>query len=519
MNLSPILAFRYIAAASLALSCVADLHAASFTWTGSGGWTTPGNWAGGAAPANDGSATVAFTNSPAPLSFSSTANTAYSINSLAILNTTNGTPFNISGSNLTLSSFSGTGPSIVASLNATANLSAAHVISNNLILNNNLSVSAGNSSFSARIALTGNISGNAAITLISTLGNYIISGSNTYTGGTEFTRGNFYIGSDSALGTGNLSLRSNSGNLITASNGNSTVVLSGTRTMSNGISLGVEAALPTSVNPTTFVGNFVFQGGILLTGNNRNSRFIASGTNSSLVINGGITNDTSVGGGGNIVRDFRVEGVSAPANAGTIIINGNGTYTGTTQVGLVSAASYGTLVVNGDLSSSSSTAVFAGMTLSGTGNVSNVDLASNATLAAGTVGTLGTLTVTGTGGTGLTLRSGSVVKMDLQSGGLSDTISLTGGTISIVPGATLALSGTLDPTAVYDLFTFSTTQAGYGTFSSITLNGVAYDPGASLVYGANGIQLVPEPATAALILLGVSVTIFRRRSTSGSSVR
>ena len=191
---------------------------------------------------------------------------------------------------------------------------------------------------------------------------------------------------------------------------------------------------------------------------------------------------------------------------GTWMVSGANTYTGTTSV------ADGTLLVNGTHTGGGAYTVAAGATLGGTGSTSGA-LTVNGVVNPGTTGA-GTLTVNGNG----TFANGSTALFQLggTTVGQFDKLSLTG---------TLAAGGTLDidlingftPTAgnSFDLLDF-TTASGTFALSLPTLGGgLSWNTSQLLTTGtisvAAAIGAVPEPAGAALALLGAAALIARAR--------
>lgn len=501
----------------LAVLCAASAPAASFTWDGSEfatstNWGTAANWSGNAVPDNDGTATLIFNQSPTPGSFASAVNTDYNINKLTI--TSQSTPFTFTGSAIT---FSGSGAAITATTASGNATGTANSISNNIVLNAALTINRGvSSSNAARINISGTISGSNAITTGFDNGFLRLSGANTFTGGITNGRGNLEIGHNSALGTGALTLSGTSAAAVS--------LVGGAKVIANALNI---SGVASGTGATTFTGDLTINGAVTLNGTaGANTKLTTLGSGAKLTLNG------NIGESGTLGKSFRVN-ASSTGSTGTLVLNGNATYTGATQFGSIETSSR-TVFLNGDFSSSSSTQLNAGMTLRGVGTAAAITVAANATLFPGGTDTvetaLGTLNVDGN----VTFNEGSTFKLNLAAAGASDSINLTGGNVSIVTegaGAILALNitggyATLSGTS-YTLASFDTIVGSYGTFASITLNGAASslvdlnNAGYNLVYGTDGIYLqsssIPEPATVGLLLglgaLGLVAT--RRRMKAG----
>lgn len=525
----------------LAALSAASASAASFTWDGSEfatstNWSTAANWVDGAAPDNNGTATVNFLQSANPGSFSSIVDTPYDINKLIIRpNASGGTAFTFTGSTLT---FSGSGAQLLMGDNYTANNSSAiTTLSNNIVLAANLQTQAGNGSFSGHLRLSGNISGNFGITMNATTGSFRLSGDNTFTGGVSFGRGTLEIGSDTAIGTG----------ALTVSNGTagSSISAIGTRTIENDIIWGT-----TSSSTTAFAGNLTVNGDLQLAGvingtTLTNTRTIATTSTigaATIVFNGNVTQDLT---GGGTLRNLSIAG---GAVTGLFTFNGDATYTGQTQITAAATSSSRNLTVriNGDFSSSSGVRITntgtstSTVTLGGTGTVSGitigdvaVDTDGKSILSPGLGSSdIGTLNVEGD----VIFLNNSVYNVNLAAGGSSDKLAITGGNILFTDGvntgtnAVLSLNitgGYANLSGNYTLATFDSIIGSYGSFAMVTLNGGSVDTladlqaaGYNLVYGTDGIYLqstaVPEPSSIAL-LLGVGVlgfVIWGKRSRS-----
>ena len=507
----------------LAVLCAASTHAASFTWDGSEfatstNWSTAANWSGGVIPDNDGTATVNFLQSVNPGSFSSIVDTAYNINKLIIRpNDTSGTAFTFTGSTLT---FSGTGAQLLMGDNYTANNTAATTLSNNIVLAANLQTQAGNGGNAGQLRLSGNISGNFSITMLATTGGFRLSGDNTFTGGVAFSRGTFEIGSDTAIGTG----------ALTVSNGTagSSISAIGTRIIENDIIWGT-----TSSSTTAFSGNLTVNGDFQLAGvingtTLTNSRTLATSSSlntATVVFNGDVTQDLT---GGGTSRNLNIAG---GAQAASFTFNGDATYTGQTQITSAATSSSRNLTVriNGDFSSSSGVRITntgtssSTVTLGGTGTVSGITIGDVAIDTDGKsiispglgASDIGTLNVEGD----VIFLNNSVYNVNLAAAGSSDKLAITGGNILFTDGintgtnAVLSLNitgGYANLTGNYTLATFDSIIGSYGSFAMVTLNGGTVDTladlqsaGYSLVYGSDGIYLqsssVPEPASVALL--------------------
>ncbi|MFM7245160.1 MAG: beta strand repeat-containing protein [Planctomycetaceae bacterium] len=187
---------------------------------------------------------------------------------------------------------------------------------------------------------------------------------------------------------------------------------------------------------------------------------------------------------------------------GTLLITGSAGHTGPTSV------NSGTLRVNGSLTSSA-ISIATGAVVGGTGSLGSLFVGA-ATLAPGnSIGTLST--------GGLVLNSASVLAYELQAstftvgGGVNDLISTTGD---------LTLDGTLQVTELGGSFTPGTYRlvnyTGALTNNVLTIDStfLATYPGSSIDTATTGqvnLVVVPEPATAVLVVAGAAAGLVLRR--------
>lgn len=219
---------------------------------------------------------------------------------------------------------------------------------------------------------------------------------------------------------------------------------------------------------------------------------------------GGATRTFNVADGPSAL-DLSVNGVVSnggitKAGAGVLRLTATSSYTGATTV------NGGTLLVVGSISGSTVT-VTNDATLSGAGTTGAVTLATASSLAPGN--SVGTLT---TGN--LTIGSGSSLRFELAAPG---TVGGTVNDLVTVNGA-LTLDGTL---VVTELAGFSNgTYRLFDHTGTLTDNGLdlrpaflAAHPGSSITFAPNkvNLQVVPEPASAALCALSCVTVALRRR--------
>ena len=148
---------------------------------------------------------------------------------------------------------------------------------------------------------------------------------------------------------------------------------------------------------------------------------------------------------------------SSSTNTGRVILSGNNTYTGTTEV-----ANGVVVSVNGSIASSSQLTVANGGTVGGNGQLPKTNVGSGGTLAPGN--SIGTLNVFGD----LSFANGSTYTVELNNAGQSDKI-ITTGKVLISDNTTLSLvpdSGTYSSSTIFALLTSSGGISG--KFSSVT---------------------------------------------------
>lgn len=339
--------------------------------------------------------------------------------------------------------------------------------------------------------IAGNISGTGSVTVLNGSNQLTLSGNNTYQGGTTLTAGAILVGSDTAIGTGtltmNLSTRLSTAGGVARTLGN-LVNVSGIGNTQNVSFGGVQDNL-------TNVGDLTFT--------NTGSSLAPSGTGTITV-----TNSTTV----TFAQQFTGSGrVITKLGTGTLVLNGDNTYTGATTVNA------GTLRVNGAVAgvvNVNSTGTFGG---SGT-------VAGAATAAAGSFLSAGA----GAGAVGsLTFNSTlDISGLASGTGGLLFDLGAVGASDQIVSGALSIGTGLLD----LDDFSF-TTLGGFGVgvytlfdAASITgslgsnLFGTVGGLDAALSISGNSLVLtvIPEPSALAVFAgvgaLGFACLRRRRRA-------
>jgi len=313
---------------------------------------------------------------------------------------------------------------------------------------------------SAEIATTITGTGGIAKTEAGTL---ILSGTNSYTGGTTIQGGTLQIGNGGTTGsiTGNVA---NNGTLAFArsdatSFGGTISGIGAVRVLSGNVTLtadnGYTGATGIAAGSTLQLGNGGATGSI--TGNIAN--------NGTLVFNR--SNNTVFAG------VFSGAGSIRQAGSGRTELTGDSSgYTGTTTV------ASGTLAVNGKLGGTLT--VLAAARLQGTGTLGN-------TIVSGTIApgnSIGTLNVAGS----IVFNAGSTYEVEADAAGLADrivatgTATINGGTVSVLAGA-----GNYRAETNYLILHADGGITGSGRFADVTSNLAFLDP--SLSYEGNNVYL------------------------------
>jgi fibronectin-binding autotransporter adhesin len=350
----------------------------------------------------------------------------------------------------------------------------------------------GNPNSTVNGTYSGVISGNGSVTKVGA-GTLVLSGTNTYHGGTSVGNGTLQLGASGALPVGTavtlgagttsgiLDLNGFSptvGGLATAGTGtanvigssstsaNSTLTFAGTgapstfggtiqNTLGSGtktVALAVSSGTLVLTGTNTYSGGTDLNAGTLVVGNNSalgtGTLAMAAGTTLSWLAGANYTvgNNISLTGDPNfapaagtvqtltgVILDGSSPGVLDLLGPGALVLTGPNSYTGGTIV------SAGSLFINGDQTAATgATTVANGAKLGGTGTIGgSVSVANGGTLAPGGVGGgVGTLTINGN----LALSSGSILN---YSFGQAGTAGGTSNDLTAVKG-NLTLAGTLN---------------------------------------------------------------------------
>lgn len=261
-----------------------------------------------------------------------------------------------------------------------------------------------------------------------------LTGTNTYTGGTALDAGTLVLGNASAIGSGTLA-------------------------MAQGTTLD-------------FTSGFTLANAITLSGD------------PTVNVDAGLT--TTLGGG---ISDGTQAGDLVKTGAGTLVLSGTDTYTGATN------AAAGTLDVQGSLASAVSVAN--GATLTGTGSMGGMAIASGATVSPGGNAVVGTLTVNGNAN----LAAGSHYQLDATDTGSSDLIRATG-TAMLGGGSVISTEAGHNWNASTTYTILSAAGGVSGTFGSVSNNFAFLTP--TLSYDANDAYLTLVRNNATFPSVGVT---------------
>ncbi len=241
-----------------------------------------------------------------------------------------------------------------------------------------------------------------------------------------------------------------------------------------------------------------FNGGLLRAAGN-NSAFIANITNANIG-NGGMRIDTN-GFAIGTAQNFTGTGTGGleVLGGGSLELNGNSSHTGITLV------SIGSLYVNGELSNTSATSVEDGATLGGNGSLAGATtIHENGTISPGM--SVGELSLEM-----LAILENGIFLAEITGAGVNDKLDISGAFIfdGILK---LALDGYAPVLGdEFDLADFSGNVTGSW---SLDISDAALSPGLlwdTSRFNTEGIlQVIPEPSSALLLLLG-GLPILRRR--------
>ena len=339
--------------------------------------------------------------------------------------------------------------------------------------------------FTDTLALAADVSGDGSLSKAGS-GTLILTGNNTYTGGTTIAAGTLQVGNGGATGSiaGNIANngtlafnRSNAqsfGGVISGSGavqqlGPGTTTLTGANTYTGGttvnagiLQLGADASLAAA-------GALTVNGGIFNLNNNNQTVGALSGTGGAIALGSG----TLTAGDGNtttLAAAISGSGGLVKQGSGILTLSGASTFTGGTVVNA------GGLVVNGSLASG---VTVNGGLLRGSGTIGSL-VVNSGVVAPGN--SIGTLTVNGN----FVQSGGSIYQVEVNAAGQSDRINVNGA--ATINGATvqvLAQSGTYARNTTYTIL--NATGGVSGAYSGVSSNFAFLTP--TLAYDANNVFL------------------------------
>jgi outer membrane autotransporter protein len=291
----------------------------------------------------------------------------------------------------------------------------------------------------ARIA--SNLVGSAQL-VKSDRGTLILTGTNSYTGGTLVASGVLQVGNGGTTGSIQGDVVTNG---VLAFNRSDAVTFGGTIS-------GSGLVLQSGVGTLTLTGSNTHSGGT----------FIGAGTligSASSFGSGAITNSAALVidqvADATLANPISGVGSFAKRGAGNLNLTGTSTFTGQTRV------EAGKLSVNGSLANSSVT-VLSGATLAGSGTVGSTLVRSGATIAPGN--SIGTLTVNGL----FLMDTGSTYEVEIAGNGASDRIAVN--SVAMITGGQVGVTA-LDPQTSYingQRYTILTATGGVaGNFTGV----------------------------------------------------
>ncbi|MCP4563857.1 MAG: hypothetical protein GY837_25325, partial [Bosea sp.] len=325
----------------------------------------------------------------------------------------------------------------------------------------NAVIDAGGGTFQTEADLfwSGVISGGGALTKTGS-GTLVLTGTNTYAGGTMIADGVLQIGDGGTSG-------SITGDVV--NNRTFTFNRSDDITFAGAIS-GTGDVQKRGAGSLTMTGSNTYSGGTLIL----QGTLIGSASSfgvGEIMNNGALVIDQPTDAG--FANAINGTGSFTKRGAGNLTLTGGGALAGATTV------EAGKLLVNGSFASSAVT-VLSGATLGGSGTVGGVSVASGATVAPGN--SIGTLTVSGN----VSFAAGSTYQVEVNAAGQSDRIVASGS--ATIWGGTVQVLAENGNYAASTNYTILTASAGVtGTFNTVTSNLAFLTP--SLSYGGTTVTL------------------------------
>ncbi|HEY1663693.1 MAG TPA: hypothetical protein VGI03_14845 [Verrucomicrobiae bacterium] len=357
----------------------------------------------------------------------------------------------------------------------------------------------------------GIISGNGGL-IVRGNGIAVLSGQNTFSGGTTPTAGVLGLGSSSQGGTGS-SVTSGplgTGVLLLAPEVPTTTGATGEILASGGAqTVGNTIEYPSGTNNLALeiggTNNLTLSGPLNLAGadgnNSITSRFI-------VVTNTGLTTFSGPITDGGLGYSFNVS--AGNTNRSTLALSGTDSYHGATTV-----SNTATLLVNGSLTASSSVTVATNAALGGSGTVSSpVTILSGGTLAAGNQG-IGTLTLSG-----LTFQSGGTNVVDV-SGSSGNSKVIVGSATYAGTLAPVVTSGTISAGQTFQIFSASSVSGNFTATNGTPGPGMTwyFNPATGVLTAVGSSVIVPNvpPHITAFSLAGSNVSISGTNGVNGGT--
>jgi autotransporter-associated beta strand protein len=301
----------------------------------------------------------------------------------------------------------------------------------------------------------------------------------TYSGTTTLRLGVLQLGSDGALGTGTFAFSSNNDQGATIRSSNTTA-----RTIGAAVTIGAVAG--TANAGSRFIFGSATTGDLTFT----NTTDINLGATQRRFEVGNVTQfDAGFTGSAGITKQ------STGGNGnGTLIINGNSSYAGTTAINA------GTLLINGTHTGGGAYTVAVGATFGGSGSTASAVTVIGTVAPGNSIGTLGVGAAT--------FADNSILSIELGAASASDLLEVTGLLNLDSTLDTLVLSGAADGSS----YTIATYGSLSGTFNSVTglPENYVLDYGTGL-NSAITLTLIPEPGTLALVGAAGLLMLKRRR--------
>jgi fibronectin-binding autotransporter adhesin len=467
--------------------------AAMWNNNGGGSWNVAGNWTGGIPNAAGATATLA--SSPgitAPATITLDGNKT--LGSLVFNNATG----NAAAPPISYTIAPGSGGSLTVDNGAAqagiTDLNGSHLISAPVVFNSNTLVTIANLTDS--LTFSSGISGNGGLIVVGP-GTVVLSGSNTYLGGTNISSGILQVGVGGTNGSIPAGTVTDNGNL--AFNYSNAATLTNTILGTGGlIQEGPSTLIVSTAN--TYTGNTNVSAGTLQIGTGgaigtgglivaSGAVFDLNGTSPSVgsLSGGGIIDNVTAGGtltlttgsGNNstgfsgVIKNTTGTISLLKVGSGTLTLGGINTYTGTTTIGAqsgASAANAGAITLTGTIGGGSAVAaVIVGD--DATLNINGGTLNTNSFSAGSQENTVVTVTSNGT----LNV-SGGVLAIANDNGNNTGYIAITSGTVT-ANSATVGRNGTNNGGSII--------TGGIATNSGIYVNGGTLNIATTLGIGTN----------------------------------